>query len=85
MITCSLDGRVLFWDIDQVEAVGCLQEPGVRYLCAAASPSGRYVACGTDEGFVFLFDLAESAKVLNLKHLYLAVIQIVRFKSTFFD
>lgn len=63
VISCGLDGRILFWDVDVAEPVGCFHEPGCKFLCCDLSPNGRYVAAGSDEGFFYIFDLAVSAKI----------------------
>eukprot|EP00397_Hematodinium_sp_SG-2012_P027122 GEMP01028478.1.p1 GENE.GEMP01028478.1~~GEMP01028478.1.p1 ORF type:complete len:641 (+),score=108.23 GEMP01028478.1:163-2085(+) len=57
IVTCSLDGSILFWDVDEAEAVGCLQLDG-RLLCNEISPQGRFLAVGGDDGFLYIFDLS---------------------------
>eukprot|EP00395_MALV-II_sp_L67-2_P000232 gene232-383_t len=63
VLSCGLDGRILFWDIDVAEPVGCFHEPHVKFLCLSVSPNGRYIAAGTEDGFLFVFDLASSALI----------------------
>mmetsp|Transcript_72638 Transcript_72638/g.193774 ORF Transcript_72638/g.193774 Transcript_72638/m.193774 type:complete len:102 (-) Transcript_72638:91-396(-) len=56
MITCGLDGRILFWDVDIADPVGCLTADG-KLLCVACSPSGRYIAAGGVDACLYIFDL----------------------------
>lgn len=63
IITCSLDGRLLFWDIDVNEPVGCFHETQTKFTCCAISPNGRFLAACTDEGLLFVYDLADSQKI----------------------
>ena len=63
VLSCGLDGRILFWDIDVAEPVGCFHELNAKFLCIEVSPTGRYVAAGTEEGFVYVFDLATSERI----------------------
>ena len=63
VLSCGLDGRILFWDIDVSDPVGCFHEPLVKFTCIAVSPDGRYVAAGSDHSWVYIFDLADSRKI----------------------
>ena len=67
VLSCGLDGRILFWDIDVTEPVGCFHEQGCKFLCLQVSPSGQYVAAGSEEGFLYVFDLALARKVQQLE------------------
>jgi len=57
VLSCGTDGRILFWDIDVAEPVGCFHESSCKFLCIKVSPDGRYIACGSEEGFLYVFDL----------------------------
>lgn len=57
VITCSLDGKILFWDVDVADPVGCLQIDG-RLLCVEISPSGRFLSVGAENGCLYIFDLS---------------------------
>jgi WD40 repeat protein len=58
MVSSSLDGKLLFWDVDFADPTGCLDSPGMlRFRCLEVSPSGRYIVAGTEDGRVYIFDL----------------------------
>jgi len=63
VLTCGLDGRILFWDVDVADPVGCFHEQDVKFCCLAVSPDGRYVAAGSEDSFVFVFDLGRACKI----------------------
>jgi len=66
IITCSHDGKILFWDVDVSEAVGCLQVEGrVRLLCCEISPQGRFLSAGGDNGVLYIFDLSSCTCVFQ--------------------
>jgi len=83
VISCSTDGKLLFWDVDYADPVGCMDALNphggtpLRLRCCAISPSGRYVAVGTDDARLLLYDLmtcqciqeldAHSGGVVNLR------------------
>ncbi|CAD7928444.1 unnamed protein product [Amoebophrya sp. A120] len=67
VVSCGLDGRLLFWDIDVADPVGCFHERNCKYLCVEVSPSGQYVAAGSEDGFLFVFDLETSEKISQLE------------------
>lgn len=67
LLSCGLDGRILFWDIDVADPVGCFHEPTVKFTCLAVSPDGRYVAAGSTGGVVFIYDLSESRKTQEME------------------
>lgn len=67
VLSCGTDGRILFWDVDVSEPVGCFHETGVKFRCLQVSPNGRYIAAGSAEGFLYIFDLAVSAKIQMLE------------------
>jgi len=65
VVSCSLDGKILFWDVDYSEPTGCIDSPGptpdspaVRLRCVEVSPSGRYIAAGADDARLYIYDLA---------------------------
>mmetsp|Transcript_20578 Transcript_20578/g.59601 ORF Transcript_20578/g.59601 Transcript_20578/m.59601 type:complete len:622 (-) Transcript_20578:77-1942(-) len=59
VVSASLDGKILFWDVDYPNPTGCLEAPGpVRLRCCEVSPSGRYIAAGADDARLYIFDLA---------------------------
>jgi len=57
--SASLDGRILFWDVDYADPTGCIESPsyGIRLTCLEVSPSGRYIAAGTHDSRLFIYDL----------------------------
>mmetsp|Transcript_30075 Transcript_30075/g.65597 ORF Transcript_30075/g.65597 Transcript_30075/m.65597 type:complete len:622 (+) Transcript_30075:180-2045(+) len=60
VVSCSLDGRILFWDVDYAEPTGCLAGPkgvSLKLRCCEVSPSGRYIATGTEDGNLYIYDL----------------------------
>eukprot|EP00927_Polykrikos_kofoidii_P038705 TRINITY_DN33117_c0_g1_i1.p1 TRINITY_DN33117_c0_g1~~TRINITY_DN33117_c0_g1_i1.p1 ORF type:complete len:626 (-),score=90.66 TRINITY_DN33117_c0_g1_i1:168-2045(-) len=63
VVSSSTDGKLLFWDVDYAEAVGCLESPGqpLRFRCCQVSPSGRYIAAGTDDARLYIYDLMSCA------------------------
>mmetsp|Transcript_21963 Transcript_21963/g.62350 ORF Transcript_21963/g.62350 Transcript_21963/m.62350 type:complete len:624 (-) Transcript_21963:81-1952(-) len=61
VVSSSLDGKILFWDIDYPDPTGCMDSaPGqpIRLRCCEVSPSGRYIAAGADDARLYIFDLA---------------------------
>ena len=51
------DGKVYVWDMATRDCVHCFTDDGcVLGNTVAVSPSGRYVACGSDSGVVNLYD-----------------------------
>jgi WD40 repeat protein len=58
VVSSSTDGKVLFWDVDYPDPVGCLQlDHEVRFSCVDVSPEGRYIACGGEDTILYIFDL----------------------------
>eukprot|EP00932_Pfiesteria_piscicida_P009901 SRR837773.20724.p1 GENE.SRR837773.20724~~SRR837773.20724.p1 ORF type:complete len:526 (-),score=181.08 SRR837773.20724:90-1511(-) len=60
VVSSSLDGKILFWDVDYPDPRGCLDTPEgalVRFRCVEVSPRGRYIAAGAEDARLFLFDL----------------------------
>lgn len=58
MVTTSLDGKLLFWDVDYADATACLEcSPGLRLRCCEVSPSGRYIVAGADDARLYIYDL----------------------------
>lgn len=60
VVSSSLDGRILFWDVDYADPQGSLQTPAVGALklwCVEVSPSGRYIAAGTEDAKLLIYDL----------------------------
>lgn len=61
VVTPSLDGRILFWDVDYADPTGCIDNPGITGLklrCCEVSPSGRYIVAGADDTRLYVYDLA---------------------------
>lgn len=64
VVSSSLDGKILFWDVDYPDPTGCLESPPgtiLRFRCCDVSPSGRYIAAGTEEGRLYVYDLVTCA------------------------
>mmetsp|Transcript_67179 Transcript_67179/g.160907 ORF Transcript_67179/g.160907 Transcript_67179/m.160907 type:complete len:622 (+) Transcript_67179:88-1953(+) len=65
VVSCSLDGKLLFWDVDYANPTGALDAPpgpaAVRFRCCEVSPSGRYIAAGAEDSRLFVFDLVTCA------------------------
>jgi len=62
VISASTDGKMLFWDVDYADPVGQMESPdgpGVqsRFRCLEVSPSGRYIAVGTEDARMLVYDL----------------------------
>jgi len=59
VVSCSLDGRILFWDIDYADPTGLIESPGggIRLHCVDVSPSGRYIAAGSEDSRLYIYDL----------------------------
>jgi len=59
VVTASLDGRILFWDVDYADPTGCIESPagGIRLRCCEVSPSGRYIAAGAEDSRLYIYDL----------------------------
>ena len=57
LVTCDMNGRLLFWDCDVPDPVQVLQSPQrMTMRCVSVSPTGRYLAiCG--DFLVNVFDL----------------------------
>jgi len=76
VVSCSLDGRMLFWDVDYADPVGCLDSPNnvpLRFRCCEVSPSGRYIVAGTDDARLYVYDLMTCACVQEMEGHCLAV------------
>ncbi|KAF4669277.1 hypothetical protein FOZ61_004567 [Perkinsus olseni] len=71
LITCHMDGRLMFWDIDYADPVAGLQASSPHALqralsrlrCVTMSPDGRYVAAGAEDGETYIFDLKTSQQL----------------------
>eukprot|EP00933_Yihiella_yeosuensis_P048527 TRINITY_DN4478_c0_g1_i2.p1 TRINITY_DN4478_c0_g1~~TRINITY_DN4478_c0_g1_i2.p1 ORF type:complete len:668 (-),score=88.39 TRINITY_DN4478_c0_g1_i2:145-2001(-) len=60
VVSASLDGKLLFWDVDYADPMGCIDTPpgaSQRLRCLEVSPNGRYVAAGTDDARLYIYDL----------------------------
>mmetsp|Transcript_131870 Transcript_131870/g.328804 ORF Transcript_131870/g.328804 Transcript_131870/m.328804 type:complete len:622 (+) Transcript_131870:90-1955(+) len=61
VVSSSLDGKILFWDVDFADPTGCIDSPGgtvLRLRCCEVSPSGRYIAVGSEDANLYIYDLA---------------------------
>mmetsp|Transcript_64097 Transcript_64097/g.134763 ORF Transcript_64097/g.134763 Transcript_64097/m.134763 type:complete len:623 (+) Transcript_64097:52-1920(+) len=61
VVSCSLDGKLLFWDVDYADPRGCLESPdgqNPRFRCVEVSPSGRYIAAGAEDSRLYIYDLS---------------------------
>lgn len=64
VVSSSLDGKILFWDVDYPYPTGCLENPGgpeMKLRCCEVSPSGRYIAAGAEDAKLYIFDLSACA------------------------
>ena len=50
LMSCGFDGEVRLWRPDKLELVASFRASSRPIRCAALSPSGRWIAVGTDEG-----------------------------------
>eukprot|EP01001_Neometanema_parovale_P009820 NODE_605_length_2257_cov_149.870197_g575_i0.p1 GENE.NODE_605_length_2257_cov_149.870197_g575_i0~~NODE_605_length_2257_cov_149.870197_g575_i0.p1 ORF type:complete len:662 (-),score=116.64 NODE_605_length_2257_cov_149.870197_g575_i0:169-2154(-) len=58
LIVCTADNRVLVYDIDYFQPTCQLVNPtGARVNTVCVSPSGNFLACGTSDGSLQLYDL----------------------------
>mmetsp|Transcript_5798 Transcript_5798/g.13787 ORF Transcript_5798/g.13787 Transcript_5798/m.13787 type:complete len:622 (-) Transcript_5798:166-2031(-) len=61
VVSCALDGKLLFWDVDYANPTGALEAPqdgpAVRFRCCDVSPSGRYIVAGSEDCRIFVYDL----------------------------
>merc|ERR1719421_186854 len=82
MLTVGLDGRLLFWDVDYADPVGCLtptcpyMEGNSKLLCGEVSPHGRYLACAGQEHLLYLFDLQTCEQIQALEGHSKAVVRM---------
>lgn len=63
-VSCSLDGKILFWDVDYADPQGCMESPGgsaTRFRCCEVSPQGRYIVVGSEDSNMYIFDLMSCA------------------------
>merc|ERR1712146_177375 len=64
VVTSALDGKLLFWDVDYPDPVGCFESPAgqppIRLRCCDVSPSGRYIAAGAEDHSLYIYDLVTS-------------------------
>jgi WD40 repeat protein/serine/threonine protein kinase len=64
LTTAGGSQTVRIWDLENgAEAVS----PGLRILCAAASPDGRWLALGVRDGVIDLWDVAAQKKTASLQ------------------
>jgi len=56
-MTCGMNCPVLFWDCDIVDPVDKIEYP-YKLCTIAVSPSGKYVAMGSETAEVLLFEVA---------------------------
>lgn len=60
VVSASLDGRVLFWDVDYADPTGCIENPTgmpLKLRCVEVSPSGRYIVAGAEDARLYIYDL----------------------------
>jgi WD40 repeat protein len=82
ILTVGLDGRLLFWDVDFADPVGCLtpscpyMDGNSKLLCGAISPNGRYLACAGQEHLLYLFDLQTCQQIQALEGHSKAVVRM---------
>jgi len=64
VVSSGQDGKLLFWDVDYPDPTGCIDSPTgqpVRLRCCEVSPNGRYIAAGSDDSRMYIYDLASCA------------------------
>jgi len=80
VVASNLDGRILFWDVDFADPIGCLQVPGgeicPRFLTVDISPTGRYIACGAEDTVIYIFDLSSCELMQMLEGHSKAVVRL---------
>lgn len=65
VVTTSMDGKILFWDVDYADPTGCFDSPSAGYQgsnvvklrCLEVSPSGRYIAARAEDCKLYIYDL----------------------------
>jgi len=57
LVTCGNNCPVLFWDCDIVDPVDKIDYP-YKLVTISVSPSGKYVAMGSETAEVLLFEVA---------------------------
>ncbi|CAK8986146.1 unnamed protein product [Durusdinium trenchii] len=60
VVSCAQDGKLLFWDVDYPDPTGCIDGPTesmLRLRCCEISPNGRYIAAGSDDARMYIYDL----------------------------
>ncbi|CAJ1402866.1 unnamed protein product [Effrenium voratum] len=60
VVSCSQDGKLLFWDVDYPDPTGCIDSPSempLKLRCCEVSPNGRYIAAGSDDARMYIYDL----------------------------
>jgi len=60
LITCGLNTPILYWDCDVVEPVDIIEYP-YKLLCIDVSPSGKYLAVGSETTEILVFEVATKA------------------------
>jgi WD40 repeat protein len=82
ILSVGLDGRLLFWDVDFADPVGCLtpscpyMDGNSKLLCGQISPKGRYLACAGQEHLLYLFDLQTCEQIQALEGHSKAVVRM---------
>jgi len=78
VVSASLDGRILFWDVDYADPTGCIEvaTPGLRLCCLDVSPSGRYIAAGATDSRLYIYDLKSCSCIQECDGHAMAIVRV---------
>jgi WD40 repeat protein len=62
LVTCGQGAPIYFWDCDEPHPVAQIDYP-YKVLAIQVSPSGRFVAFGTETNEVFIYSMAGTANM----------------------
>jgi WD40 repeat protein len=60
LVCCDSQGNLQVWDTSTWTKTACFDVEGEKAICAAIPPEGHQVACGTEQGSIFIFTLSET-------------------------
>ena len=68
MASCSHDGTVRLWGIPAFDEIKCLKDHLDEVYCLSYSVNGAYLASGSKDSFVILWDTLSGNLLQKLKH-----------------